>query len=735
MIVYNIITALCLALLVLSVVFVIVGFFRKESRAERITFIRGFKKGKCVAVFLIALPLFCIGYVYGGNSVFDGILNAITHVIELVILKFNLNKIGALIEANLFYKITVYCFCVVLILNAILFAFSFIAQRLWQWKNSVRRIFSKKERLILFGNNRENYSIFASADNKKYLAAVAAGISSADGLELYKKKIGYISCKDYGGLIRNILKKALNGKKYSIVVNTRSDEENLNLCKLFNEGIAQFEEEKRIGLFHRLRIFVFGDPSYETVYEQASRISCGCIRYKNKYRMIAMDFVDRFPLTKFLDERQIDYKTSLIKPDININVCMVGFGKPNTQIFLTSVANNQFVTEQNGGTVLKKVHYYIFDKNDSVRNKNLNHSYRRYLNKKDGFDKKDYLPLPEVPAETNYLSCDVNSPEFYSDLRKIVCKSENDANFLIVSFENDLENIDLTQKLMEKFDEWQAKNLIAFVRSVKSPDSYFEFRRNNVFCIGNESECVFDIEKIIGDKIYRMAQQRNEIYDLEYKITNDKDFRLSEEAVTENALSANKNWFVAKSQLERESSLYGCLSLQSKLNLMGLEYVRNDENDLPALSEQEYLAYYAGDDLPDASAYSLRVDGKSVIKYTLDFRLSRRKTLAVLEHYRWNSFMLSKGVIPASRERILNETEERNGKLRHTNGKNYRLRRHGNLTTFEGLTEFRQMIARRDHCEEIDCDVIKYDYQILDDAYWLLTKNGYKIVKRVSHSQ
>ena len=29
-----------------------------------------------------------------------------------------------------------------------------------------------------------------------------------------------------------------------------------------------------------------------------------------------------------------------------------------------------------------------------------------------------------------------------------------------------------------------------------------------------------------------------------------------------------------------------------------------------------------------------------------------------------------------------------------------------------------------------DKNVIKYDYQILDDAYWLLTTNGYKIVKK-----
>lgn len=112
------------------------------------------------------------------------------------------------------------------------------------------------------------------------------------------------------------------------------------------------------------------------------------------------------------------------------------------------------------------------------------------------------------------------------------------------------------------------------------------------------------------------------------------------------------------------------------------------------------------------------------------FAESRRKTMAILEHLRWNSFMISKGIIPASREQILNEMQERDGKLRHTNGKNYALRRHGNLTTFEGLVTFRQMLAERDSDTEADHDVIKYDYQLLDDAFWLLDRNGYKIVRR-----
>ena len=117
-----------------------------------------------------------------------------------------------------------------------------------------------------------------------------------------------------------------------------------------------------------------------------------------------------------------------------------------------------------------------------------------------------------------------------------------------------------------------------------------------------------------------------------------------------------------------------------------------------------------------------------MVHYTVNFPNSRRKTMAIHEHYRWNSFMLSKGMVPATKQQILEEKAERNGKLRYTNGKNYAEHRHGNLTTFEGLIEFRRMVAKREGCDEADKDVIKYDYQLLDDAYWLLTKSGCKIV-------
>ena len=107
--------------------------------------------------------------------------------------------------------------------------------------------------------------------------------------------------------------------------------------------------------------------------------------------------------------------------------------------------------------------------------------------------------------------------------------------------------------------------------------------------------------------------------------------------------------------------------------------------------------------------------------YDTNFKKSLRYTMAILEHYRWNAYMLSKGVVPAKRQEILGEK---------TNGKNYSLRRHGNLTTMDGLVEFRKMIANRDGKSELETDVIKYDYQIMDDVIWLLTIMNQDLIRK-----
>lgn len=314
-------------------------------------------------------------------------------------------------------------------------------------------------------------------------------------------------------------------------------------------------------LFGKLSIYVFGDPRYEAIYNEIVAKSCGIIHYKNKYRMIAMNFIDKYPLAKFMDGRHIDYTTSLLKPNVDVNVCMIGFGKPNQQIFLTSVANNQFVTSEEGRIGLKQVNYHIFDKSYAEYNKGLNHSYYRFRNEciDAGIARDAYLPLPELPAHEEYHHRDINEPEFYNEIRRIVTAKKTDANFIIISFENDLENIDMAQRLVAKSREWSADNLTIFVRVKTAKEAQSLFTDKNVFLIGNENECVYNLSEITNDGIFQMAQMRNKIYDLEDSIkTSNKNLALSEETIHKSYDQSNRKWF-KKSQLERESSLYCCI--------------------------------------------------------------------------------------------------------------------------------------------------------------------------------
>ena len=221
---------------------------------------------------------------------------------------------------------------------------------------------------------------------------------------------------------------------------------------------------------------------------------------------------------------------------------------------------------------------------------------------------------------------------------------------------------------------------------------------------------------------------RNEIYRLEYKLTKN-NYTINNDIIEENKEESYDKWN-AYSQIKRESNFYCCLSLKSKLNLMGLDYCKINDPDYEGISEQEYLKIYAGNDKPESIYEVEECNGKNIIKYSINFPQSRRRNMALHEHLRWNSHYITEGYIPASKEQIKNE--KISGEF--TDGQNCKVRKHGCLTTFEGLKEFREIIALRKNNTIIEdelekADVIKYDYQLLDDAYWLLNSNGYKIIR------
>ena len=84
-------------------------------------------------------------------------------------------------------------------------------------------------------------------------------------------------------------------------------------------------------------------------------------------------------------------------------------------------------------------------------------------------------------------------------------------------------------------------------------------------------------------------------------------------------------------------------------------------------------------------------------------------------------------MVPTTLKEIIEENKEESNKFVYTNGTNYALRQHGNLTTIDGLLEFANIVPGR---EKVGARLV-FRYQILDDAYKFLTENGFEIVEKV----
>ncbi len=238
---------------------------------------------------------------------------------------------------------------------------------------------------------KENLQICQSDNSTQKL--VVAKLKDKESQLLYLKKVPYKSVNSYLEEVAYLLELAKKSKKDVVwIINTGSDDENIKIARELISQIEKCPDNFKQNLYLHFKAYLFGNPTFLDIFEDIEKNSYGCIIYTNKYQKIAIDFIDRYPFTKFMDKKQIDYSTTLLKQNVDINVMLIGFGNTNQQIFLTSVANNQFLTQgQNDNIILKKVNYYVFDKEKDKSDKNLNHNYFRYEMEVGDLQQKDYL--------------------------------------------------------------------------------------------------------------------------------------------------------------------------------------------------------------------------------------------------------------------------------------------------------------------------------------------------------
>ena len=63
----NLITLVCLAILVLELFSMGISLIVKK-KADKIEFLRGFKKGRCTVVYVTAIPLYWLGILYENTA-------------------------------------------------------------------------------------------------------------------------------------------------------------------------------------------------------------------------------------------------------------------------------------------------------------------------------------------------------------------------------------------------------------------------------------------------------------------------------------------------------------------------------------------------------------------------------------------------------------------------------------------------------------------------------------------
>lgn len=734
--VYETISALCLV--AMAVYFIsLVGKYVKlkwvdKNHAESWAYLKSFKKGKCFIIYLIAVPMLFISYYnsYSGEqyAVIRSFFLSVTSAISLVVLKFDLNL--SLMSLPIYAACVYVCYTLVF-LNAVIFTVSLCVMRISTGRACKKFENSRESKCVVIGEVGGK-NVYRSCKTAK----IMLGNYDKDEKEkLYSSQIAYKSAKSdkefyswLKNLVVSFVKDRESGDECILTIIHAGDDENaqLEFCRRFTLFAAELTESE-VG---HIDVYAVSGGNNEEVYNKLQKRAKGCLHYVDKYRAVAVDFIDRYPLTDLLTEDYVDFETSLLKKDVEISVAMLGFGNVNRQLFSSMVSNGQFFEEDgNGGKRLKQVKYYFFDKLEREKNilKSLNHNYYRY--KRDFAENKnlklsDYLPLASLPAEEQYLSLDVNDEDFYKELELAVAGDKKVA-YVIVALGDDYLNLDVANKITVKIKEWGLTSVKVFVRIkndklASDGDAFLDYDYARPF--GEINKTVYDFARVTDEKFTKMAMIRNFVYDVE------RD--MSHETVTKEELDVSKKrWFLKRTPVERENNVYACLSIRLKLNLMGLDYCEKSDSSRKKLTRDEYFEIYARGDMPVLAQNEL---GGYAVKYPLEFKNSRRKTMAEIEHERWNAFMISKGFVPSSIEQILTE---KNAEDNYTNGKNYELRRHGNITTFEGLKTFRKLLAERDNGDEASYDVIKYDYQILDGAWRLLDIAGYAICLREKKSK
>lgn len=410
-----------------------------------------------------------------------------------------------------------------------------------------------------------------------------------------------------------------------------------------------------------------------------------CITTFCSNELMARTFVEAHPVTEHLPQDFISADTS-IRPERSIHVYLLGFGPLSRELYRQSVMNNQLVTFRDGEYRVFPVQYHIYDPKAEENLWEIG-GLKKAL---DDLRKEAqrYFPLPELPYETQIIR---QEPHFRDTLSQIVRQIRTPDSFscCIVDTGDPFRNIETGTRLRSMLSG--SDHFHIYIRSA-TPYT----RDDDQITYYGDFNKIFSHDVIVNDTLSSMAKKINEVY-------------------TGDAEKAGQQW----KQMDcftLYSNLYSAVNLRLKLNLLGLNYVKDGRGAHTGLIHDKY---------PRQETYG----------YQDYFTSSRRNALLAQEHARWNAYHLLNEYLPLEKEGITVRSVDGETVRFHT--KNLPAKKHACLTTFRGLDQLSCSLAKQ--AQQItgaphgpECyDYYIYDEMLIRSAEELMTRLGYSIEEKI----
>lgn len=410
----------------------------------------------------------------------------------------------------------------------------------------------------------------------------------------------------------------------------------------------------------------------------------------NPYESAAKVFAEHHTLSYYVNRDTDFLQDAALKQDKQINVVMIGMGKTNRALLSTLIQNNQFVgyDDAQGRYVARPVTYYLFDncasslKAEPITSLCERFGRWKYADKDVYFDRfEDVAVIGNGTADPDGAvtiePMNVYSANFIDTLDALT-QNENAYTFFVIGLSSSIENASYARNLSLRLR--QTKNAVFFYNVDSESEILLSYDNDRLIPYGLKKDTTRHFVLCEEDLLRRA------------KIINGKYDAGKSRGMTEKEYYFQN--YYRKPVYEQLSSVGCALSLKAKLNAIGLDFVREDEDGEP-VDEATYAAILSG-----------TIDGNDDSSY---FAHNVKCAVTYLEHLRWTAFYLFNGFRPMPIETAAARYRASFLPAGENFQKDYIRKEHACITSYAGLHEYHAFSAKLQNISLSDASTYLYD--------------------------